>query len=170
MRKVNFIKLFTLAVIGISFVFTTACDKDEVGITASIVGSWTVSETSMDMTIDGISWLDYMVNELGLTSEIAETSWAEIQSETDMEGIVEFKDEGVFTTEWVGDAPELGTWILDGNNLTINVEGDDTMVFDVITLSDTQLVIKNTETESEDMDQDGTEETMEIVMQLTFIR
>ena len=44
------------------------------------------------------------------------------------------------------------------------------MVFEVITLSETQLVIKMVETESEDMDQDGTKETMEMTMQLTFVR
>lgn len=170
MKKVNFLKLFTLALISISFVFTSGCDEDEVGITASIIGSWTVTETSMEMTIDGVSWLDYMVNEIGLSSEIAETSWAEIQTESDMEGTVEFKDEGLFSTAWEDDDPESGTWTLDGNNLTINVVGEDAMIFEVITLSETKLVIKQTETESEDMDQDGTEETMEMILQMTFTR
>ena len=170
MKKVNFIKLFALAIIGISFVFTTACEEDEVGITASIIGSWTVTETSMEMTIDGVSWLDYMVNELEMSLEIAETTWAEIQTESDMVGTVKFEDEGLFSTEWEDDDPESGTWTLDGNNLTINVVGDDTMIFEVITLSETQLVIKQTETEIEDMNQDGTEETMEIVIQMTFVR
>ncbi len=105
-----------------------------------------------------------------MSSEIAEASWAEILTETDMEGIVEFKDEGLFSAAWVGDDPESGTWTLDGNKLTINVEGEDAMTFDVITLSETQLVIKQTETESEDMDQDGTVETIEMILQMTFTK
>lgn len=170
MKKVKFINFIALAVISISLVFTTGCEKEDEGITASIIGSWTVTETSMDMTIDGVPWLNYMVNELGMTSETAELDWAEMQAETDMEGTVEFKDGGIFTSAWEDDDPELGSWTLDNEKLTINVEGDDTMVFDVITLSETQLVIKLTETDSEDMDQDGTEETVEMIMQMTFIR
>ncbi len=170
MRKVNFIKFFSLAVISMSLVFTTACEKEDEGITASIVGSWTITETTMDMTIDGVSWIDYMVNELGWTAETAEIEWTEMQSETDMEGTVEFKDGGVFTSAFEDEDPESGSWTLDHEKLTINVEGDDTMVFEVITLSESKLVIKLTEIDSDDMDQDGTEEAVEMIMHMTFVR
>lgn len=170
MRKLNFFNFIALGAIGMLLVFTTSCNKDDEDITASIVGAWTVTETTMDMTIDGVSWLDYMVNELGLPTETAELAWSEMQGETDFDGTAEFAAEGIFASKWEGDDPESGTWSLDGNKLSINVEGEDTMVFDVITLSETQLVIELREADADDMDQDGTEETLEMIMKITFTR
>ena len=175
MKKVNFAKLLSLLALVVSVCFFSSCEKDDDGDAgvdaASIIGAWTSTGTVVDITINDVSIIDFFMEELGLSEAEAEEFSSLFEDEMDMEGTVEFKEDGEFATNWEGDAPESGTWALSNENtiLTIAIDGEDeNMVFDVITLTSSLLTIEQTQTELEDMDQDGTDETMKMKMTMSF--
>lgn len=171
MKVLNFSRLISLLLFSTAFIFITGCEKDDPDGFASIIGTWTSSETIIDVTIDGISFVDYLVDQMGMSSETADAFLAEMFDNSTVTGSVEFKEDGIFTSDWEGNEPELGAWTLEGDVLTITVDGStEEMVFKVLTLTASQLTIENSMTESEDMNQDGTEEEMIIKSQMGFTR
>ena len=171
MKVLNFSRLISLLLFSTAFIFITGCEKDDPDGFASIIGTWTSSESTIDVTIDGISFVDYLVDQMGMSSETADAFLAEMSDNSTPTGSVEFKEDGIFTSDWEDSEPELGAWTLEGDVLSITVDGStEEMVFKVLTLTASQLTIENSMTEFEDMNQDGTEEEMIIKSQMGFTR
>lgn len=171
MRKVKFTRLFALLVIGISLILIASCGKDDddnANGSVSIVGIWTLSDGSVEMTIDGVSFVNYLIN-LGMTTSEAQAGWVEMQADMmpPFGGSVEFKENGTFVVSWEFDPN--ATWFIANNKLTINSDGD-IMTFDIITLTSTVCTIRSTQTELEDFNDDGQDETIVVIMQLIFTR
>ncbi|MBE9468332.1 MAG: hypothetical protein IMY72_08440 [Bacteroidetes bacterium] len=174
MKKVNFAKLFALLAISMTLIFTTSCEKDDDnnGITASIVGVWTSDTYTAVITVDGVSIIDYIIKELGLTQAQAE---AMLEGDDGLgDGTIEFKKDGTFIDNLESEEEGTGTWTLVGEKLTIISKDKDgemeTMIFDVNTLNASTLIVESNETSNEDMNFDGEKEAIVSNIRITLTR
>ena len=169
MKKVNLLKMITFMVLAMSFVFITSCEEDSTD--ASIVGVWTASGTTLVMTVNGQSYLAYAESVLGMTTTEAQAAFNAIVSERQMTGTLEFKANGTFNYSWRDGADTgSGTYTLVGDVLTLLLNIDDTMIFDVTTLTGSKLKIKNIETEHYDLSGDQVDETVVSTVEMSFTR
>jgi len=167
MRNVNLTRLFALLLISFSLILVASCSKDD-DASVTIVGTWTISDGSVGMTIDGVSYVNYLIN-LGMTPAQAQSDWEDMQNDmiAPIGGTIEFKSNGSLVASWdIGTSP---TWSMGNNKLTINSDGE-IMIFDVIILTSTECTISLIQTEVADFSQDGQAETMVMTMQLVFTR
>ncbi len=152
--------------------FNACSDDDEESSNASIVGEWTVKDVTADVTVDGEDITDFFVS-LGYTQAEAEAYVTLLTSEmTSLAGTVELKEDGTYETNFDGEDTYTGVWELssDKTTLTMDKGTEDEMIFDVVTLTDSSLTLETTDSESMDMDLDGTNETMEMIMTMNFTR
>lgn len=163
MKKVKFERLFALLAISMTLVFTTSCEKTDVDDINPIVGVWTADTFTYSLlTVDGGSYVDFMIAVFGYTQEQAEAAAAATTDVTEsIEGVTfEFKEGGTYVTNTDGDESK-GTWMLVGDVLSITTEIE-TAVFDVTTLNASTLVMQgNVSTNwGADVDGDGTVEVV----------
>lgn len=155
--------------------FSSCGDDDEDSDSsnnASIVGEWTVESVDVDVAVGDVSLVDYFVS-LGFTEAQAAAYVTLFTSEyTTIAGSVELFEDGTYETNFDGEDTYTGVWELssDGSTLTMDEGTEDEMVFDVVTLTDSKLTLEANESESEDLDDDGTDESLAIVMTMTFTR
>jgi hypothetical protein len=166
MTKLKLLKLNMLILASAIFLITS-CKKDEDsgGNNNELVGKWTVTSSSFQITIDGLDFVDYLIEMLGLTEEQAQDIASGFESE-DLSGTIEFKSDGTY--EAVSDSgTETGTWELNGNTLTMDKGTIDETNLTVSTLTSSKLVIEYNESDnSTDWDLDGTNDTMTMEMRV----
>jgi len=169
-----------------SLVFTTSCDDKVTDIvedvTDPIVGVWTIDTAIISYSIDGIDFIDYMIEvfiSYGLTQEQAE---AQVATKFNLPGTFddikgtfeyEFKEDGTFFIR--SDAQEQsGTWSLELDILSTNLMFENNMVtgiFNVTTLNASTLVLESSSDSSkEDYNGDGIDEVMVISVSYKFTR
>lgn len=172
MKKRVFTGFLSFMFLSLMVVFVTSCEKSEDGDgdkSASIEGAWTYESATASVTIDGKDILEFF-KAMGLDDAQAQV-FADLMTAEMIQssGSIEFKSDGTYSATWDGEA-ETGTYTLsdDKKTLTIDASDDDAATMDVVTLSDSQLVLKLSETSKEDMDEDGTDEeiSFEITMNL----
>jgi hypothetical protein len=168
MNKLNYL----VAIFSIALIALTSCEKDEENlITGSIIGEWITGETKVDVTIDGVSMYDYYTN-FGFPAEQAQAIVDGFTSEMTFPSSVEFKEDGTYTATLSATETDEGSWTLsdDKKTLTMDAGTEYAMEMTVKVLTDTNLEVEAVETDSYDMDEDGTNETMAITMNLKFTR
>lgn len=142
----NFKALMLL--IATSFLFTiTSCEKDdEVSpITAPIEGEWNKEDIDMQILLNGMDFIDYLINFGGLTREEAEEALELMFDATDFPFNIIFDEEGYYHASMSPTNTHTGTFVLntDNNTLTLDNGTEDQVIFDVVTLNETDLKIKN---------------------------
>ena len=149
--------------------FYTSCEKNDVDAINPIIGVWMLDAFTVSFTIDGVSYVDYLVAEYGFTLQEAE-AYAELGN-TEFIGnyIFEFKEDGTAVITLDGDEG-VGTWTLIGEVLRLTNETDPEAVFVVATLTASTLVIEMSESEMEDINGDGTDELFETTATYTFTK
>lgn len=182
MKKVKLRKLFASLAMSMTLVFTS-CEKKE-NITpvdiSSIVGVWTLDSYIMSITVDGVSYVDYLIDfyitEYGITQEEAEAIVLTYLNEGNdfkvtPEGSIEFKEDGTFefkedgtliieVTDETETSKETGTWTLDGDVLSVIIENEPIIDWNVTTLNDSNLVIEANYSINDDFNYDGSNEVM----------
>ena len=152
----------------------TACsndDGDEPNITSDdLSGTWVSTGATFNGTAD-VPFESEVFN-VAFTGASTSTDHKLIFSDTSnlfaSEGSYDidwtFSVLGISRTETTNDIEFLGagTWVRNGNNLTLTVEGEDT-AFQITTLTENQLVIKSTTFESLVQDEDFTFENLEAI-------
>jgi hypothetical protein len=172
MKTLKHFRLSLLAFLSITLIAVTSCEKeDENLITASIVGEWTTQSTNVDITVNGISLLNYLID-MGLPADQAQAMVTLFSADMDFPTSIEFKEDGTYTVTMSDSPSESGTWSQseDKKTLTMDAGTEDEMELTIKVLNDTTLEVEAIETETSDMDEDGTDDTMEIKMNLKFSR
>ena len=84
---------------------------------------------------------------------------------------MQIKSDGTYTSS-MGGTTDTGTWSLssDGKKLTIDSSTEAPMTFDVIELTSSKLHLNVSESNSEDLNSDGTLETITISIDVTFTK
>jgi len=154
--------LFRLFII-ILFVGVTACNKDDDGddngnlSTAELlIGTWTVTDFDLDIEIGSRSLIDYLIEVEGLSPEEAAAQNAIFEAflESEVTGTLTLKADNTYVSNF-GDGSTTGTWSLSADEKTLTlVEGDDTIVITINSITKTTLKATISETSAEDLDDD----------------
>lgn len=165
-KLMNFKSLLLLPVFVI---FMASCEKDKDGGSNAndIVGNWTITKSEMSVTVNGIDFVQYLINELGLSQSEAEAYEELFFSE--ITGTVNIKSDGTYEANFEGEIT-TGTWELSSDNkkITMDKGTEDEMVMNVESLSSSKLVLSYEESETDDMNSDGTDDTILAKVKLTF--
>lgn len=156
-------------ILGLTLFTLISCDKDKDGNGGSsdLVGIWTVTSSSFEITINNVDVIDYLMAAMELTEEEAEMFVDMFFSDMGMTGTIEFKSDGTYITKSDGET-DTGTWKLSSDKKTLTMDDGtaDEVNATVVSLTSSKLVVEFTESESDDWDEDGTPETTEIFMHI----
>jgi hypothetical protein len=161
-------KLKSLILVGLVAFTFSACEKDKgTGTNAdNIVGVWTISSSTINATVNGVSMVQFLVDALGLDQAQAEEMATALL--TPITGTITFKSDGTYSTNSDGSI-DNGTWELSSDNkkLTLDAGTADEVIMDVETLTSSKLVISFSQTDVEDLDGDDVADTMVMNMKVT---
>ena len=171
-------KVSFLILMSVSLVFFNSCEKEEgEKVSNDLIGTWTISSSSMDITVGGVDFVTYIMNEFDIPKEQAEfftTLFA--GGETGPTGNITIKDDNTYTANFDGEA-ESGTWAVSSDGKTITISGTDEYGpysddLTIVSLTSSQLVLTIVEESQQvDMDEDDVEETtLDILMTLTLTK
>jgi len=152
---------------GLVVLTFTSCEKDSTSDpkVESIVGLWTISESSFDATINDVDMIPYIMDAFGVTQELAETFTQEYFQE--ITGTANFKEDGNYTMA-TNSKTNTGTYKLNADNTKVTMdEGTaDEMILDIVSLSSSKLELSFTETEVKDIDNDSFDDTIIVIITL----
>lgn len=159
-----------------SAILISACSDDDNPVSqaeSDLIGVWTGKSFSLDMKVNDTPVLQWYQEELGLTdTEAQQIIELIVEGLADgFSGTIEFKADHTFVSNFGGEPEETGTWQLTDSDkkLTITDTSDNsTTVFDIVTLNSTTLTVRFGETDSGDLDGDGTDENITLTFELTF--
>lgn len=153
-----------LLIAVLSFVLSN-CTKDKENY---LIGTWTIAEYSVDVTVNGTDIIEYLMQEMGLSQDQAEL-YASFYTAAAMSGTIEFHDDGTFVANTNGDIYN-GVWELSSDNtrLTFDAGTDNEQVMDVESLKRKEMILSFTETDSFDMDGDDINDNLVVDAQLTL--
>lgn len=172
------LKTILLAFIAMSATLLISCSDDEEApagdLSGNLIGSWTSTSVLIDeITVNGVDLVEYFTS-LGLPPEfitLFEEGFAQgLEEDFDVE--ISFMEDGTYTTTDV-DGTDSGVWELNANStvLTLDKGTADEFEIEIVSLTDEQFVGKVSEVdESEDLDDDGTNDTLRISITLTLAK
>lgn len=175
------IKIRTIAMFAmlISATLLTSCgssDEEAKPANADLIGTWTYKEANIDVKINNKTIRDYFVEALGVSA--VEASLIESLLVTELEdgelkgSTVTFNADGSYSAKSGDGTVETGTYTINDAKTKITIiESGETTIFDVKSLSSSQLTISYTEEDkSEDFDDDGTNDTLFASLEVTFTK
>ena len=165
----NFIWIFITGVVLIS-----GCNNDEPEDQAKLdlIGTWTATEVSVGITVNGTPLLQWIQDALDLSDTEAQ-GFAELfiqELASSLSGTATFNADNSYSLQLGNDPVENGTWLLSNNNqiLILTQSNNETSELEVITLNATTLKLGFEETETDDLDDDGTDDELVLNLSLTF--
>ena len=168
----KFLKLRNFILIIITGLIFTACSKDSTP-EEDLIGTWTVESATFTAMIGSKTLTQYFIDEMGLTAVEAQqfTAIFNAMMEQTFTGTIQFKSDNTYTSNLGGDA-DNGTWSLtvDGKTLTIDSSTDDPITLDIIELTSEKCKLEMLQSISEDLNDDGTPETITVTINATFTK
>jgi hypothetical protein len=163
-----------LSVILIASLGVTSCKKDKTSNTVTLEGgTWTAGTPTFTAMVGTKTISQYFTDVVGLTADQAATYTAIVnvalmQSFT---GTIQFKSDNTYSAN-LGGKPDSGTWSLsaDGKKLTIDSNSDVPETADITELTSSKLTVTINSTESDDLNNDGTPETINVNVTIPFTR
>jgi hypothetical protein len=148
----------------LSIVIGNSCKKDEETNEAinNLLGTWTINNSDVNLSVDGVDLVTYMVDNFGYSQQEAETlvSYFKLAIGADSQGTINFKDDNTYQLI-NSDGEENGSWSVndEGSILTLEFAGEvDNLNIVSLTSSNLKLTVP-TESEEVDLDDDGDVET-----------
>jgi hypothetical protein len=170
--KTKFLKHSTLILVLFTGLIFTGCKKDKKA-SDDLVGTWTVGTTSFTSMIGTMTLNQYITDVMGWTAAeaLAYTAIINQTIQQSFTGTITIKSDNTYTSNLGGDT-DSGTWSLnsDGTKLTINSSSTGIQVIDITEITSSVLKIKLTNVFSEDVNSDGTPESITVVADITFNR
>jgi len=160
--KTRILFLLLLAV-SISF---SACKKETEGDKTenTLVGKWTIGETSVEITVEGVDVIEYMVTNFGYTTEEAQSVVDSFIQEINdgNTGTINFKSDNTYQLSFTNtNDEEDGTWSVssDGNTLNLYFDNEEDNL-PILSLTSSLAMIGINDQEDVDLDDDGENETI----------
>ena len=168
--KTKFIKSGSLILILTAGLLVTSCSKSKTA-KDNLVGTWGGASYTVTTTVNGTPLLQYLTTTLGLTEAQAQLIAGSVDSgfQQELPGQIQIKSDGTYiATSTTG--TDTGAWSLSSDNkkLSIVPNTGDPITFDVISLSSSSLHLQWTQTTSQDLNSDGTPETLTFAIDLTL--
>ena len=161
-----------ICVVLIAGLAITSCKKDSSSVTLA-GATWTAGTPIFTAMVGTKTLTQYYTDVVGLTADqalqyTAIVNLALMQSFT---GTIQFKSDNTYTAN-LGGTPDSGTWSLsaDGKKLTIDSNTEAPQTLDVTVLTSNKLTVSLTDNTSEDLNSDGTPETLTVSVSIPFTR
>ena len=175
--KNPFLTYTVILVLSISTILVSSCKKEvELNETENdMVGTWTLGQTSVEITVDGINVIEYLTTFFDLTEAEAQAAVDSIVSEIneDNKGSIAFKADKSYHISFTNSGDqEDGNWSVsnDGNTLNLYFEDEENNLAILSLTTSAALLGLPTEYEDVDVDDDGVNETtlkMDMELSLT---
>jgi hypothetical protein len=167
-KKMTNLRIFSL--VFFMGLILAGCKKSETA-TDKIVGTWTSQSGTYTAMVGDKTLLQYYTDVLGMPAEDAQTQinlFAAILQQF-ITGTITVKSDNTYT-DTLGGTPDSGTWSLsaDEKKLTIDSSTEDPVTMDVLELSSSKMILESTETIPDDLNNDGTDETVIVTLTITF--
>jgi hypothetical protein len=170
--KITSLNIKIICVILITGLALGSCKKDSNSVTLE-GGTWTAGTPTFTAMVGTKTLAQYYTDVMGLTADQAAqyTAFANLALMQSFTGTIQFKSDGTYTGT-LGGKTDTGTWSLsaDGKTLTINsgTAGPETAQINELTSKTLNVsIITN---ESQDLNNDGTPETITINVTIPFTR
>jgi len=156
--------------------FFISCNNDDENTPSDLlIGTWTFSSSTMDLSINGKTLVQYLIDESGLSQSEAETladllfGMIEDEYTPGSDVSIQIKSDGTYIMTGT-DMNDDGTWELssDGKTLTLDKGTEYEMVFDVESLTKSTLTILSQQSLEDDFNADSVNETMHIELEMTL--
>lgn len=169
MKTKNLIVRNFILVLGTVLIFS-ACSKSKKA-TDNLVGTWTSGTATFTTMVGTVTLAQYFTDVLHLSATDAQTYTAIVNSgiQQSLTGTIQIKSDNTYSST-LGGTNETGTWILnsDGTQITVTPSSGSPVVFDIVQLTSTVLKVTLTNHLSEDLNNDGTPESITVSVNLTF--
>ncbi len=159
----TFNKILSRLVIILFFVGLTGCNKDDDGDGSGnlttremLIGSWSITNYDLNIMIGGQSLIEYLVEVEGLSPADAAVQNALFEAflASEVTGTLTLKSDNTYESNF-GDSPTTGTWSLSSDEKTLTlVEGADTIVLSINSITAKTLNASIAESMPEDLDGD----------------
>ena len=169
--------LFMISIAGLLWISSCGSDDEDENPqpTSEIVGTWQYDAVSYDIQVNGIDFVQYVSNELGLSSAEAILLLALFEGGFEEELGLEnttftFNADGTYRVVSPGEQDETGTYVVNSSEtqVTFTSEGE-TYSADIEELTASRLRMRIVdEDQSEDLNEDGTNDTIRAEVLLTL--
>jgi hypothetical protein len=157
-----------------TIVIFSACKKNEDNNpTANIIGTWNTTNSSFSAKIGDKSMTQYFIDVMGASASDAQlsTNLFNLMLQQAFTGTITFKSDYTYTST-LGNQNDNGSWTIsaDGKKLTIDPSSGNAILLDIEQLTKSTLKVHSQESFSDDVNQDGTPETITADIDLTFTK
>jgi hypothetical protein len=157
----------------ITGVTLNSCKKDSTSAVTLDGGTWTAGTPTFTAMVGTKTLTQYYTDVMGLNATQAAqyTTIATLALMQTFTGTIQFKSDNTYTAT-LGGTSDTGTWSLsaDGKKLTIDSSTDTPVTADINELTANKLSVAIVETVSEDLNSDGTPETITVNVTIPFTR
>jgi hypothetical protein len=171
MKRTAFLKNGFILIIAMTL-FAASCKKDT-DKADDLVGTWTAGTTTLTMKVGNKTLTQYFADTYGLTADQAQVYSAVVEQtvKQGFAGTIKVNSDNTYNST-LGGVNETGTWSLnsDRTKLTITPANDTPTTFDVVQLTSSTLKLHVAETTQEDLNDDGTPETLDLAADLNFTK
>jgi hypothetical protein len=168
-----FIAVKSLLIIGFTIFLISSCNKNNESPQSDIIGKWTISSATLAAKINGKTISQYYTDVLGLSQTDADQLAQAFDNalQQSFTGTVEVKSDKTYT-QIISGSSKSGTWKLssDSKTLTLDAGTPDEIAYEILTLTKSSLHLKFTTSESQDINSDGTPETITIDVDMTLTK
>jgi hypothetical protein len=151
----------------------TSCKKDSSSTVTLAGGTWTAGTPTFTAMVGTKTLTQYFTDVMGLdaTQAAQYTAIVNLALMQTFTGTIQFKSDNTYTAT-LGGTPDSGTWSLsaDAKKLTIDSNTEPPETLDVTQLTSNKLTVSLTDNTSEDLNSDGTPETMTVSVTIPFTR
>jgi hypothetical protein len=167
LMNVNIIYVLLVAVLAF-----TSCKKDSNSVTLA-GATWTAGTPTFTAMVGSKTLAQYYTDVMGLTAAQA-TQYSTIVNAALMQsftGTIQFKSDNTYTAN-LGGKSDSGTWSLsaDGKTLTIDSSTANPVTASITQLTSNKLTVAIVNSVSEDLNGDGTPETITVNVTIPFTR
>lgn len=159
----TFYKILSRLVVILFFVGLSGCNKDDDGDGSTnlttremLIGTWTITDFDMNISIGGQTLIEYLVEVEGLSPADAALQNALFEAflVSEVTGTLTLKSDNTYESNF-GDGATTGTWSLSSDEKTLTlVEGDETIVLTINSITTKTMNASFAENMSEDLDED----------------
>ena len=162
-----------ICVMLIAGLAVTSCKKSSSSTVTLEGGTWTAGTPTFTAMVGTKTLTQYYTDVVGLTADQAAqyTAIVNLALMQSFTGTIQFKSDNTYTAN-LGGTPDSGTWSLsaDGKKLTIDSSTAAPETADITELTSNKLTVSLTTTMSEDLNGDGTPETITVNITIPFTR
>lgn len=170
--KKNLINQGILFIVFASVMILSSCKKDSSSADA-IVGTWTAGTPTYTAMVGTLTLHQYFTDVMMLPADQTALAEAFFTASLDQNftGTVQIKSDNTYSSN-LGGTTDTGTWSLNSGRtmLTITPTSGDPMTFTVVELTSTKLHVQAVETITQDLNSDGTDETIVISLDFSFTK